>query len=181
MWGERKTCHPSSWQSCSGRECNGWHKWVQWKNQQVSYISISVQQLSSSLVSHLYGVFPTHGYSNDSRYPQSYQVGEVVLDNAGCSLKNKVGPTNINVKTLPGQLFSAFLHSWIIWQRSTNKTEPVMQQQISKENCVSAPPEYSRQQQQHRRHATIHTFIPLCVPSDNSLYSCARQVCSDGW
>eukprot|EP00090_Calanus_glacialis_P035817 TRINITY_DN6109_c0_g1_i2.p1 TRINITY_DN6109_c0_g1~~TRINITY_DN6109_c0_g1_i2.p1 ORF type:complete len:1093 (+),score=204.46 TRINITY_DN6109_c0_g1_i2:1-3279(+) len=50
----------------------------------------TIQQLSSSLVSHLYGVFPTHGYSNDSRYPQSYEVGEVVLDNAGCSLKNKL-------------------------------------------------------------------------------------------
>ena len=66
---------------------------------QVSYISISVDQLSSSLLSHLYGVFPTHGYSNDSRYPQSYQVGEVVLDNAGCSLKNKVGHKNISAKT----------------------------------------------------------------------------------
>ena len=41
-------------------------------------------------MSHLYGVFPTHGYKNDSRYPETYQVGEVVLDSAGCSLKNKV-------------------------------------------------------------------------------------------
>jgi len=50
----------------------------------------TTQQLSSSLLSHLYGVFPTHGYRNDSRYPETYQVGEVVLDNAGCSLKNKL-------------------------------------------------------------------------------------------
>jgi hypothetical protein len=82
------------------------------ENDQVSYILISVQQLSSSLVSHLYGVFPTHGFSNDSRYPQSYKVGEVVLDNAGCSLKNKVGPTNCqNFDNLYVQFFPAVLHS----------------------------------------------------------------------
>ena len=42
------------------------------------------------MLSHLYGVFPTHGYSNDTRYPNTYTVGEVVLDNAGCSLTNQV-------------------------------------------------------------------------------------------
>ena len=46
---------------------------------------ISVTQLSSSLVSHLYGVFPTHGYENDLRYPDTYNVGEVVLDNLDCA------------------------------------------------------------------------------------------------
>merc|ERR1719483_407239 len=50
----------------------------------------TILQFSSAAVSHLYGVFPTHGFGNDSRYPDTYQVGEVVLDNTGCSLKNKL-------------------------------------------------------------------------------------------
>ena len=85
------------------------------ENDQVPYISISVDHLSSSLVSHLYGVFPTHGYSTDSRYPLSYQVGEVVLDNAGCSLKNKVGHKNScqNLITYLSNV-PAVLHSSIV-------------------------------------------------------------------
>ena len=46
--------------------------------------SPSVLQFSSSLVSHLYGVFPSHGYKNDSLYPATYTVAEVVLDNLDC-------------------------------------------------------------------------------------------------
>ena len=51
----------------------------------INKVIISVTQLSSSLVSHLYGVFPTHGYENDLRYPDTYNVGEVVLDNLDCA------------------------------------------------------------------------------------------------
>ena len=36
------------------------------------------------MVSHLYGVFPSHGYKNDSMYPATYTVAEVVLDNLDC-------------------------------------------------------------------------------------------------
>ena len=36
------------------------------------------------MVSHLYGVFPSHGYKNDSLYPATYTVAEVVLENLDC-------------------------------------------------------------------------------------------------
>ena len=35
-------------------------------------------------MSHLYGVFTTHGYKNDSLYPATYTVAEVVLENLDC-------------------------------------------------------------------------------------------------
>ena len=40
--------------------------------------------LASSLVSHVYGVFPSHGYPGDPRYPASYSLAGVVLDNSDC-------------------------------------------------------------------------------------------------
>ena len=64
-------------------------------------------------MSHLYGVFPTHGYSNDTKYPDTYTVGEVVLDNAGCSLTNKVGHNKGGLKRKKIQkcyfVFSSYL------------------------------------------------------------------------
>ena len=44
----------------------------------------TAMKFSSSLVSHLYGIFSGHGYKNDSRYPLSYSVADVVLDNVDC-------------------------------------------------------------------------------------------------
>jgi hypothetical protein len=38
----------------------------------------------------LYGVFPTKGYPNDTLYPFTYRLGEVVLENIGCSDSDKV-------------------------------------------------------------------------------------------
>ena len=47
-------------------------------------------EFTSSLVSHLYGVFPTHGFPNDTLFPATYSIGEVVLENSGCAVNNKV-------------------------------------------------------------------------------------------
>ena len=47
-------------------------------------IPISVLSLSAALVSHLYGVFPTHGFSSDPAFPLSYSRAEVTLDNTDC-------------------------------------------------------------------------------------------------
>ena len=41
-------------------------------------------------MSHLYGVFPTHGFPNDTFFPSTYSIGEVVLENSGCAVNNKV-------------------------------------------------------------------------------------------
>ena len=48
-------------------------------------------EFTSALVSHLYGVFPTHGFPNDTFFPSTYSIGEVVLENSGCAVNNKVG------------------------------------------------------------------------------------------
>ena len=40
--------------------------------------------LSAALVSHLYGVFPTHGFSADPAFPLVYSRAEVTLDNTDC-------------------------------------------------------------------------------------------------
>ena len=47
-------------------------------------------EFTSALVSHLYGVFPTHGFPNDTFFPSTYSIGEVVLENSGCAVNNKV-------------------------------------------------------------------------------------------
>ena len=47
-------------------------------------------EFTSALVSHLYGVFPTHGFPNDTLFPATYSIGEVVLENSGCAVNNKV-------------------------------------------------------------------------------------------
>ena len=50
----------------------------------IDYSLISVLSLSSALVSHLFGVFPTHGFSGDSAFPLTYNLAEVTLDNTDC-------------------------------------------------------------------------------------------------
>ena len=50
----------------------------------INYSLISVLSLSSALVSHLFGVFPTHGFSGDSVFPLTYNLAEVTLDNTDC-------------------------------------------------------------------------------------------------
>ena len=53
-------------------------------------------EFTSALVSHLYGVFPTHGFPNDTFFPSTYSIGEVVLENSGCAVNNKVNIHNNN-------------------------------------------------------------------------------------
>jgi hypothetical protein len=43
-----------------------------------------------SLTAYLYGVFPTQGFPNDTLYPFTYRLGEVVLENIGCLDGDKV-------------------------------------------------------------------------------------------
>jgi hypothetical protein len=43
-----------------------------------------------SLTAYLYGVFPTQGFPNDTLYPFTYRLGEVVLENIGCLDSDKV-------------------------------------------------------------------------------------------
>jgi hypothetical protein len=47
-------------------------------------------KFTNSLAAYLYGVFPTKGYPNDTLYPFTYRLGEVVLENIGCSDTDKV-------------------------------------------------------------------------------------------
>ena len=51
---------------------------------------MSELKFTGSLAAYLYGVFPTVGYPNDTLYPFTYRLGEVVLENIGCSDSDKV-------------------------------------------------------------------------------------------
>ena len=44
-----------------------------------------VHEFTESLLKYQYGVFSTHGFENDTRYPRNYRMGDVVLENKGCS------------------------------------------------------------------------------------------------
>ena len=46
-------------------------------------------EFTSALVSHLYKVFLTHGFPNDTFFPATYSIGEVVLENSGYAVNNK--------------------------------------------------------------------------------------------
>ena len=64
-------------------------------------------EFTSSLVSHLYGVFPTHGFPNDTLFPATYSIGEVVLENSGCAVNNKVAFL-ISPKNFSSAVFSVW-------------------------------------------------------------------------
>ena len=51
-------------------------------------------------MSHLYGVFPTHGFPNDTFFPSTYSIGEVVLENSGCAVNNKVRFQDLSKKQI---------------------------------------------------------------------------------
>ena len=74
-------------------------------------------QLSKALVSHIYGVFPTHGYSKDSMYPQTFNVGQTVLENGGCSLTGQVKKRHQFIYLSHNHTFSFFVHYIFMTER----------------------------------------------------------------
>jgi hypothetical protein len=53
-------------------------------------INLTELKFMGSLTAYLYGVFPTQGFPNDTLYPFTYRLGEVVLENIGCLDGDKV-------------------------------------------------------------------------------------------
>jgi hypothetical protein len=53
-------------------------------------INLAELKFMGSLTAYLYGVFPTQGFPNDTLYPFTYRLGEVVLENIGCLDGDKV-------------------------------------------------------------------------------------------
>ena len=53
-------------------------------------ILYSAFKLARSLIYHEFGIFPAHGFEEDVKYPKTFTIGGVTLENKGCSLNKQV-------------------------------------------------------------------------------------------